>query len=176
MNNSGLRFLLPYMKPYRRALLIGALYALISAGASAFSPFWLGMAIDSLTEGVDPTQLAIFAVGLIVLAVIVALFPLPAAHVDRAHRRRHYLSHEPGPLPASAALRPEDTPGLRDGRPAFARHQRLHLYLALLQRRLSDVHARPLPAAHRLRADGAVQPAACRHRHGHADRGHRLYR
>ena len=74
MKKSGLRFLLPYMRPYRRALIIGAVYAFIGAAASAFSPFWLGMAIDSLTEGVDPTQLAIFAAGLIALATVAAAF------------------------------------------------------------------------------------------------------
>ena len=55
-------------------MIIGAIYAFIGAAAAAFSPYWLGMAIDSLTEGVDPTQLAIYAAGLIVLAVIVAFF------------------------------------------------------------------------------------------------------
>ncbi len=74
MKNSGLQFLLPYMRPYRRALIIGAVYAFIGAAASAFSPYWLGMAIDSLNEGVDPRQLAIYSAGLIALALVVAVF------------------------------------------------------------------------------------------------------
>ena len=74
MKNSGLQFLLPYMRPYRRALIIGAVYAFFGAAASAFSPYWLGMAIDSLNEGVDPRQLAIYSAGLIALALVVAVF------------------------------------------------------------------------------------------------------
>lgn len=74
MQSQGLRFLLPYMRPYRNALLIGTVYALIGAGASAFSPTLLGWGIDDLTTGIDPLKLALYAIGLIVLAVFVALF------------------------------------------------------------------------------------------------------
>ena len=75
MEKQGLRFLLPYMRPYRRDLLLGTLYALISAGAQAFSPALLGYAVDNLNQGgVQLRMLAFYGVLLIALAGIVALF------------------------------------------------------------------------------------------------------
>jgi len=74
MQRQGLRFLLPYMRPYRNALIIGTVYALIGSGASAFSPTLLGWGIDDLTHGIDALKLAWYALGLIGLAMIVAIF------------------------------------------------------------------------------------------------------
>ncbi|MEM7124909.1 MAG: ABC transporter ATP-binding protein [Chloroflexota bacterium] len=75
MEQQGLRFLLPYMRPYRRDLLLGTLYALISAGAQAFSPAILGFAVDNLQEGgVRLSVLAYYGIALILLAVAVAFF------------------------------------------------------------------------------------------------------
>lgn len=73
MQRQGLRFLLPYMRPYRNALIIGTLYAMIGAGASAFSPTLLGWGIDDLTKGIEPLKLALYAIGLIILSIIVAV-------------------------------------------------------------------------------------------------------
>src|SRR3712207_5449400 len=74
MRNTGLRFLFPYMRAYRGALLRGTLYAMIGAGASAFSPTLLGWAIDELTGGVRLQVLAAYALGLLALAGTLALF------------------------------------------------------------------------------------------------------
>jgi ATP-binding cassette, subfamily B, multidrug efflux pump len=74
MQNTGLRFLLPYMRPYRGALLLGTLYALIGASASAFSPTLLGWAIDELTGGVRLQVLAAYALGILALSGTLALF------------------------------------------------------------------------------------------------------
>lgn len=74
MRHSGLRFLLPYMQPYRRKLMLGALYALLGASASAVSPTVLGMAIDELLGGIRPEVLALYALGLVGLACTLALF------------------------------------------------------------------------------------------------------
>ncbi|HJZ48747.1 MAG TPA: ABC transporter ATP-binding protein, partial [Roseiflexaceae bacterium] len=74
MRNTGLRFLLPYMRPYRGALLLGTLYAIIGAGASAFSPTLLGWAIDELTGGVRLQVLAAYALGILALSGTLALF------------------------------------------------------------------------------------------------------
>ena len=74
MHKSGLNILFPYMRPYHRSLLIGTLYALIGATASAFSPTWLGWGVDALNQGVTSTTLMIYAVGLVVLACAVAYF------------------------------------------------------------------------------------------------------
>lgn len=74
MYRTGLRFLLPYMRPYRGALLRGALYALIGAAASALSPALLGRAVDALLAGIDQRTLALYALGLIGLAALVAVF------------------------------------------------------------------------------------------------------
>lgn len=74
MQHSGLRFLLPYMRPYRGLLALGTLYALIGAGAQAFSPTWLGWGIDALTQGVTGRTLLVYALGLVVLSIILAIF------------------------------------------------------------------------------------------------------
>lgn len=74
MQKSGLQILLPYQRPFYRALAIGTLYALIGAGASAFSPTWLGWAVDALNRGALPSELAWYAGGLMLLAGTVALF------------------------------------------------------------------------------------------------------
>jgi ATP-binding cassette, subfamily B, multidrug efflux pump len=71
---TGLRFLLPYTRPYRGHLLLGMLYALIGAGASAFSPTLLGMAIDDLRNGIQVDVLLWYALGLIALASTLAVF------------------------------------------------------------------------------------------------------
>lgn len=71
---SGVRFLLPYSRPYYRDLLLGTLYALIGASASAFSPALLGMAIDELRAGIRVNTLAYYAVGLVALSGTLALF------------------------------------------------------------------------------------------------------
>jgi ATP-binding cassette subfamily B protein len=62
------------MRPYRGTLLLGTLYALIGAGASAFSPTFLGWAVDELLAGVRPAVLALYAGGLLGLASTLALF------------------------------------------------------------------------------------------------------
>ncbi len=74
MQKSGIQILFPYMRPYYRALVIGTFYALIGAGASAFSPTWLGWAVDALNKGAPPTTLAWYAAGLMLLAGTLALF------------------------------------------------------------------------------------------------------
>src|SRR5215212_10042228 len=74
MRNTGLRFLLPYMRPYGGALLLGTLYAIIGAGASAFSPTLLGWAIDELNGGVRMQVLAIYALGILGLSCTLAVF------------------------------------------------------------------------------------------------------
>lgn len=74
MHKSGLNILIPYMRPYRNHLLLGTLLAFIGAGASAFSPTWLGWGVDALNAGVTSSTLMIYAVGLIALACAVAFF------------------------------------------------------------------------------------------------------
>ena len=74
MRQRGLHYLLPYMRPYRRALAIGTIYALIGAAASAYSPTWLGRSVDALTAGAAPRIMASFALGLILLACTLSFF------------------------------------------------------------------------------------------------------
>ncbi|NJM07245.1 ABC transporter ATP-binding protein, partial [Candidatus Gracilibacteria bacterium] len=71
---SGLRFLLPYSRPYRSHLLLGTLYALIGASASALSPALLGLAIDDISRGIRLNVLAGYALGLVALAATLAIF------------------------------------------------------------------------------------------------------
>jgi ATP-binding cassette, subfamily B, multidrug efflux pump len=63
-----------YNRPYRGHLVLGTLYALIGAAASAFSPVLLGRAVDELLGGLRPNVLALYAVGLIALAATLAVF------------------------------------------------------------------------------------------------------
>lgn len=72
--HTGLRFLLPYMRPYRRHLILGTIYAIIGAGASAYSPTLLGQAIDALLRGIDFQVLALYSLGLIGLTVTLSIF------------------------------------------------------------------------------------------------------
>ncbi len=74
MHDTGLRFLLPYMRPYRGLLFLGLLYGLIGAGASAVSPTVLGWAIDELRAGIRVSVLGLYALGLIGLAATLAIF------------------------------------------------------------------------------------------------------
>src|ERR671929_140929 len=70
---TGLRFLLPYMRPYRGHLLLGTLYAMIGAAASAFSPTLLGMAIDAF----EPVSDAYAQENLRYVLLSNAITPLP---------------------------------------------------------------------------------------------------
>ena len=79
----GLRFLLAYMRPHRWALLLGTLYAIIGAGASAYSPTVLGNAVDYLTRlddrnaligGEQLRVLGLYALALVGLAATLAVF------------------------------------------------------------------------------------------------------
>ncbi len=77
---SGMQFLLPYMRPYHRALWLGTLYAIIGAGASAYTPTVLGNAVDYLNgltalSGGEPLRvLALYGLAIIGLAVTLAFF------------------------------------------------------------------------------------------------------
>ncbi len=74
LHGTGLRFLLPYMQPYRTRFLLGVVYALVGASASAWSPTVLGWAIDELRGGVDLAVLARYAGALVALAGTLAVF------------------------------------------------------------------------------------------------------
>ncbi len=74
LRDTGLRFLLPYMRPYRGLLLLGLLYGLVGAGASALSPTVLGWAVDELRAGVRVPVLGLYALSLIGLAALLAIF------------------------------------------------------------------------------------------------------
>jgi ATP-binding cassette subfamily B multidrug efflux pump len=74
LQHTGLRFLLPYMEPYRRHLILGTFYALMGAGASALGPTILGMAIDEILRGINTQTLLIYALGLTGLACTLAIF------------------------------------------------------------------------------------------------------
>ncbi len=71
---SGLRTLLPYGRPYRWLLALGTLYALIGSAASAFSPVVLGYAIDALIKQIDQQTLLFYTVVIIGLTIVLAVF------------------------------------------------------------------------------------------------------
>lgn len=71
---SGLRTLLPYGRPYRWLLALGTLYAFIGSAASAFSPVVLGYAIDALIKQIDQQILLFYTVAIIGLTIVLAVF------------------------------------------------------------------------------------------------------
>lgn len=71
---SGLRTLLPYGRPYRGLLILGTFYAFVGATASAFNPVILGYAIDALLQKIDQWELIKYALMIIVLTIILAVF------------------------------------------------------------------------------------------------------
>ena len=73
-HQSGLRVLLPYGRPYRGLLILGTFYAFVGATASAFNPVVLGYAIDALLTHIDQWQLAKYALMIIGLTIILAVF------------------------------------------------------------------------------------------------------
>ena len=74
MKGSSIRHLWPYLEGRRRWFVLCIVYAVIGAGASAFSPFVLGKAVDELQRGVRLPTLLLYAGGLLLLAATVALF------------------------------------------------------------------------------------------------------
>ncbi len=62
------------MRPYYGSLLLGTFYAIIGAGASAYSPALLGRAVDALLAGITPRLLLLYALGIVGLAATVAVF------------------------------------------------------------------------------------------------------
>lgn len=74
MKGSSIRYLWPYLSN-RPWWWIGCFtYAIIGAGASAFSPFLLGHAIDNINSGIQLSMLLLFAAGILGLAITQAIF------------------------------------------------------------------------------------------------------
>lgn len=74
MKGSNIRYLMPYLRGRPKWLILCLVYATIGAGASAFSPFVLGKAIDELRSGVHLSLLLGYALGLFGLAATLAIF------------------------------------------------------------------------------------------------------
>jgi ATP-binding cassette subfamily B protein len=73
-SHSGLRILLPYGRPYQWLLARGTLYAFLGAAASAYNPVVLGYAIDALTANMTSRTLSQYALVIIGLTVVLAVF------------------------------------------------------------------------------------------------------
>jgi len=71
---SGLRILLPYGRPYRWLLARGTLYAFLGAAASAYNPVVLGYAIDALRADITSQSLLLYALAIIGLTIVLAIF------------------------------------------------------------------------------------------------------
>lgn len=71
---SGLRTLIPYGRPYRWLLALGTLYAFIGSSAVAFTPVLLGYAIDGIMTGINITQIGWYAFGIVALTGVLAFF------------------------------------------------------------------------------------------------------
>ncbi|MFM2307968.1 MAG: hypothetical protein RLY87_88 [Chloroflexota bacterium] len=73
-SQSGLQVLLPYGRPYRWLLARGTLYAFLGAAASAYNPVVLGYAIDALKSDMSTQNLLLYALAIIGLTIILAVF------------------------------------------------------------------------------------------------------
>lgn len=74
MKGSSIRYLWPYLSN-RPWWWIGCFaYAIIGAGASAFSPFFLGHAIDNIKNGIQLQSLLFYSLAILGLAITQAIF------------------------------------------------------------------------------------------------------
>jgi ATP-binding cassette, subfamily B, multidrug efflux pump len=70
----SMRPLLPYLKRYRWGFVIGAICVVVSNGAWALLPLVIGNAAQGLQNGVTRHKLLIFAIEVLVLATVRAIF------------------------------------------------------------------------------------------------------
>ena len=62
--------LLPFLKPYRRALWVGSLVAVLNNAIGVLTPWVLKLAVDGLQSGVTRVQLANYALMILGIAVV----------------------------------------------------------------------------------------------------------
>ena len=56
---NSLKRLLPYLRPYRTPILLGALMAVANNGVAALGPWLLKLAVDRLEKAITPRDLAL---------------------------------------------------------------------------------------------------------------------
>ncbi|RQV94195.1 ABC transporter ATP-binding protein, partial [bacterium] len=71
---NSLRHLLPYLKPYRTAIIFGSVSALISSGIGALGPWLLKLAIDSIQVGNASHELLKYALLIVGVALVAGFF------------------------------------------------------------------------------------------------------
>lgn len=71
---NSLRHLLPYLKPYRRLLIVGSIAALLSSGIGAMGPWMLKLAIDHIQAGGALRELMNLALLIVGVAVAAGFF------------------------------------------------------------------------------------------------------
>ncbi|MBU0690423.1 ABC transporter ATP-binding protein/permease [bacterium] len=71
---NSLRHLLPYLKPYRTAIIFGSVSALISSGIGALGPWLLKLAIDSIQAGNASHELLKYALLIVGVALVAGFF------------------------------------------------------------------------------------------------------
>jgi ATP-binding cassette subfamily B protein len=71
---NSLRRLLPYLKPYRKVIVIGSVSALLSSGVGALGPWILKLAIDAIEKGVAKSELLNYALLIVGVAFVAGFF------------------------------------------------------------------------------------------------------
>jgi len=76
-----LRSLIPYVRPYRRSLIWGAICIALSAGFGSLSPIVVKFAIDALRADATWTTISVYAVAIVVIAAIQGVFRYAQRHL-----------------------------------------------------------------------------------------------
>ncbi|MCK5439512.1 MAG: ABC transporter ATP-binding protein [Gemmatimonadetes bacterium] len=76
-----LRSLIPYVRPYRRALVWGAICIALSAGFGSLSPIVVKFAVDALRAEATWTAISVYAGAIVVIAAIQGIFRYAQRHL-----------------------------------------------------------------------------------------------
>ncbi len=76
-----LRSLIPYVRPYRRSLVWGAICIALSAGFGSLSPIVVKFAVDALQTEANWTTISVYAGAIVVIAAIQGVFRYAQRHL-----------------------------------------------------------------------------------------------
>ncbi len=76
-----LRSLIPYVQPYRRSLVWGAICIALSAGFGSLSPIVVKLAVDALQTEANWTTLSVYAGAIVAIAAIQGVFRYAQRHL-----------------------------------------------------------------------------------------------
>ena len=76
-----LRSLIPYVRPYRRSLIWGAISIALSAGFGSLSPIVVKFAVDALRADATWTTISVYAGAIVVIAAVQGVFRYAQRHL-----------------------------------------------------------------------------------------------